>query len=110
MTGGQVIIPIRGRNNEKIQIGLTSTDLKLGTYAKIERSCRLQKQIVFNDLYVASLRIPTCGGGRICSAEIYSGHSYYVFEVIYKTTTSASSYATIAVYIRDDDIAYYAAV
>ena len=50
MIGGQIIIPLRDENGNKITITTTAKNLKPGTYAKILRAINMQKELVFEDV------------------------------------------------------------
>ena len=54
MIGGQVIVPIRGANNQKVKISSTPVILKARTYERIIRAFTLQKELVFNDIIATS--------------------------------------------------------
>ena len=110
MTGGQVIIPIRGVNNEKIYITSVAQSIKPGTYQKIKRAIEMQKELVFNDIMIdwPSTTAPT--GKIICSAS-----SVPVFPAntstgvlrftIYTNTTSGTPLTLILSFTNDDKVA-----
>ena len=83
MTGGQVIVPIRGTSNQKISITTTYKNLKAGTFEKISSAVRLQKQLVFNDLIMSinGRDIYTSASGVFVGGYIYDNLYYYVFRL-----------------------------
>ena len=52
MIGGAVLIPIRGVNDEIVEITTTPKNLKPGTYAKFIRGIQLQKELIVSDLKI----------------------------------------------------------
>lgn len=106
MIGGQVIIPIRGVNNEKITIESDPVELKAGTYKKIKRAIELQKEIVFEDLYIDTFANKFTSGSIITSPKEYGTE-----RVVIKCDTLAEdsgTYYALFVYITVDNVAYFA--
>ena len=100
MIGGQIIVPIRGVNNEKISLTTTYQDVKKGTYAKIERALNMQKELVLEDLIVGT-NIITSASVFVLSRYISAGQPLVGISIFYVASDGTSK--SVLVYVRGDD-------
>lgn len=104
MTGGYTILPIRGRNNEKIAMSTTPQDIKLGTYAKIKRAIELNKPIMIVDVIIgANASTPTIAESTY--AETYDNVKYYTLRAYFKATGQQGASAT-SIFVSENDTLY----
>ena len=86
MIGGQVLIPIRGVNNEKINLTQTQQPIKPGTFQKIKRAIALQKEIVLEDIVIDGFVYSS--GGAITNIYIASDVEYFAYRAVRSTSTT----------------------
>ena len=103
MVGGQVIIPLRNRNGDKISITTTATGIKVGTYQKIMKAIKLQKEIVFNDIIIDDK--PYTAGSVIAKSHTISTLDYFTFFVKGLTGGGVAFEYEVNI-LSDDRIAY----
>lgn len=100
MIGGQIIIPIRSRTGEKINITTTPTGVKEGTFDKIKRAIAMQKELVFEDLIIEESNYNSASD--FASDYSSGGVRFFLFRVVRSTQT-------IAVVFSSNDEVYHLA-
>ena len=104
MIGGQVIIPITDRNGKEIELATTSKNIKLGTFAKIERAIKLQKEVVITGINISGFYF-TAGAPIAMTRQL---GATYVFKFRVEGTAGDGTSAAFNIFIYADDTAIYA--
>lgn len=106
MIGGQIIVPIRGVNGEKISITTTAQNIKPGTYAKIKRAVEMQKELVLEDVSLNEYPVTSSGNLSFETIVTSSGIGAFCFHVT-STNSTSGNIRTLSLFINSNDTALY---
>ncbi len=107
MIGGYVLVPLVDNNG--VPVGLTSTEktVKTGTYNKIIRALKMNKEVIFDKVQISTFPFTTLTG---CTAPFKNptidGEPDCVIFRAYNISSSSGALYAQDVYVTSKDTAY----